>query len=153
MCKRIGATQPLTVGNYPHPTAEGLTEPISDFISIHPYYIWNAEDTDMPVGSKSQYEAYLDSRVEFARKKGKELLATETVWGAIDDAKHVEVMRYTLGELKRRGIGFIVHALQHSLVADLHYPAYGPVGWPEVLHFINPDGSLRAGHAAFNEFC
>jgi hypothetical protein len=62
-------------------------------------------------------------------------------------------MRYTLGELRKREIGFVVHALQHSLVADLHYPAYGPVGGPEVLHFVNPDGSLRAGHEAFNEFC
>ncbi len=151
--KRIGATQPLTIGNYPHPTAEELTEPISDFISIHPYYIWNTPDLGLPVATKAQYEAYLDSRVAFAQRQGKELLATETVWGAIDDAKHVEIMRYTLGELKRRGIGFVVHALQHSLVADLHYPAYGPVGFPETLHFINPDGSLRPGHEAFNEFC
>ena len=89
----------------------------------------------------------------FAQKVGKELLASETVWGALDDARHVEIMRYTLGELRKREIGFVVHALQHSLVADLHYPAYGPVGGPEVLHFVNPDGSLRAGHEAFNAFC
>ncbi len=151
--KRLGAVQPLTVGNYPHPTAEELTEPISDFISVHPYYIWNATDSSMPVGTKASYEAYLDSRVEFAKSKGKELLATETVWGAIDDTQHVEIMRYTLGELKKRSIGFVVHALQHSLVADLHWSSYGPVGWPGALHFVNPDGSLRLGHEAFNEFC
>jgi len=55
------------------------------------------------------------------QRKGKELLASETVWGAVDDAKHVEVLRYTLGELRKRGIGFTVHALQHSLVSDLHF--------------------------------
>jgi hypothetical protein len=153
MCKRLGAVQPLTVGNYLNTTAEGLTEPISDFLSIHPYYIWNAPDTAWPGRSKPAYEAYLDGRVAYAREKNKELLATETVWGAVDDAQHVEVLRYTLGALKERGIGFIVHALQHSLVADLHFAAYGPVGWPEVLHFVNPDGSLRAGHEAFNEYC
>jgi hypothetical protein len=152
-CKRIGAVQPLTVGNYPNTTAEALTEPISDFISIHPYYIWNAEAHGLKSPNKQEYEVYLDRCVDFAQSKGKEVLATETVWGAVDDAKHVEIMRYTLGELKRRGIGFIVHALQHSLVADLHYPAYGPIGFPETLHFVNPDGSLRAGHAAFNEYC
>lgn len=152
-CKRLGASQPLTVGNYRNVTAEELTEPISDFISIHPYYMWNAANAGMPPASKEEYEAYLDGRVTFAQEKGKELLATETVWGAVDDAQHVEVMRYTLGALKERGIGFIVHALQHSLVADLHYPEYGPVGWPEVLHFVNPDGSLRAGHEAFNDYC
>ncbi len=81
------------------------------------------------------------------------MLASETVWGAIDDAKHVEIMRYTLVDLKRRGIGFVVHALQHSLVADLHYPVYGRLSRPETLHFVNPDGSLRPGHEACNEFC
>ncbi len=88
-----------------------------------------------------------------ARRVGKEILASETVWGAIDDGKRVEILRYTLGELKKRGIGFIVHALYHSLVADLHYPEYGPVSVPGTLHFINADGSLRKGHEAFNEFC
>jgi hypothetical protein len=62
-------------------------------------------------------------------------------------------MCYTLGELRKREIGFVVHALQHSLVADLHYAEYGPVGLPEVLHFVNPAGSLRRGHKAWNEFC
>jgi len=147
-CKRLGATQPLTIGNYPGKTVLEITEPISDIISFHPYYIWNVPNAD-----KAQYEAYLDECVAFAKSKGKELFASETVWGAVDDDKHVEVMRYTLGELCKRQIGFTVHALQHSLVADLHYAAYGPVGTPEVLHFINPDGSLRKGHEAFNEFC
>ncbi len=147
-CKRIGASQPLTIGNYPGQTVVELTEPISDIISVHPYYIWNAPDAE-----KRKYEVSLDGYVALAESKGKELFASETVWGAVDDEKHVEVMRYTLGELCRRGIGFTVHALQHSLVADLHYPEYGPVGFPEVLHFVNPDGSLRRGHEAFNEFC
>jgi len=155
LCKRIGATQPLTVGNYPNPVAEDLTEPISDIISIHPYYIWNVADVGlgMPVSDKARYEAYLDDRVAFARRVGKEIVASETVWGAIEDDKRVEILRYTLGQLKQRGIGFIAHALHHSLVADLHYPEYGPVGIPGTLHFINPDGSLRKGHEAFNEFC
>jgi hypothetical protein len=147
-CKRIGASQPLTVGNYAGMKAVELTEPLSDIISTHPYFTWNAPGAD-----KARYEASLDKFVVFAREKDKELLASETVWGAVDDDKHLEVMRYTLGQLCRRRIGFIVHALQHSLVADLHYAAYGPVGSPEVLHFVNPDGSLRKGHEAFNEYC
>ena len=36
--------------------------------------------------------------------------------------------------------------------ADLHRDEWGPVGRPEWLHFIEADGSLRAGHEAFNEF-
>ena len=147
-CKRIGAVQPLTIGNYSGKNAVEATEPFSDIISFHPYYIWNDPGAD-----RKRFEGFLDDCATYAAGKGKELLASETVWGAVDDAKHVEVLRYTLGELRNRGIGFTVHALQHSLVSDLHYAAYGPVGHPEVLHFVNPDGSLRAGHEAFNEFC
>jgi hypothetical protein len=146
-CKHLGARQPLTIGNYPGKTVLALTEPISDILSFHPYYVWNAPNAD-----KAKWESFLDDCVAFAAAKGKELLASETVWGAVDDAKRVEVLRYTLGALRRRNLGFIVHALQHSLVADLHYPAYGPVSNPEVLHFVNPDGTLRPGHEAWNEF-
>jgi hypothetical protein len=150
VCKTLGAKQPLTIGHYPNLKALQLTVQISDFFSFHPYYIWNW--ASHPYSDKSQYEKYVDDCLEFAHASGKELLASETVWGALDDARHVEVMRYTLGVLKDRDLGFIVHALHHSLVADLHMPEYGPVGVPEALHFINPDGSLRAGHEAFNEF-
>lgn len=87
-----------------------------------------------------------------AKRAGKELLANETVWGARDDATHVEVMRYTLAQLTKRGIRFTVHALHHSLVADLHCDEWGPVGRPDCLHFVEADGSLRAGHETFNEF-
>ena len=87
-----------------------------------------------------------------AERACKELIANETVWGARNDATHVEVMRYTLAQLTQRGIGFTVHALHHSLVADLHRDEWGPVGRPEWLHFIEADGSLRPGHEAFNEF-
>ena len=74
------------------------------------------------------------------------------MWGSEDDAEHVEFTRYTLSELGRRDIGFTIHALHHSLVADLHAREYGPVGRPGRLEFINAEGSLRAGHEVFNEF-
>lgn len=45
-----------------------------------------------------------------------------------------------------------MHALHHSLIADLHRDACGPVGRPEWMHFIEPDGTLRPGHEAFNDF-
>jgi hypothetical protein len=58
------------------------------------------------------------------------LVANETVLGARDDATHVEVMRYTLTELTKRSIGYTVHALHRSLVADLHRDDWGPVAGP-----------------------
>ncbi|MEZ0494522.1 hypothetical protein AB2L28_19975 [Kineococcus sp. TBRC 1896] len=152
VCKDIGAQQPLTIGNYPNTTAIRLTEPMSDIISFHPYFMWNGSGNQPHTKTEEGFEAFLDECVAIARDAGKDLVGNETVWGARDDAKHVDVMRYTLGQLVARDIGFTVHALHHSLVADLHRDEYGPVGRPEWLHFIEADGSLRAGHEAFNEF-
>jgi hypothetical protein len=150
VCKDLGASQPLTIGNYPNVKALELTEPISDVLGFHPYYMWNG--TDQPTKTKEGFEAYLDACVAIAKRSGKGLVGNETVWGARDHAVHVDLIRYTLGELVKRDIGFTVHALHHSLVADLHRDEYGPVGWPEWLHFIEADGSLRPGHEVFNEF-
>lgn len=151
VCRRAGATQPLTVGNYNSLTAIRLTEPLSDFISFHPYYIpnWGERTTS----TRSRFAAFLDAVQEYAAAVGKpDLLASEAVWGANADAEHVELIRHTLAELRRRDIGWTVHALQHSLVADLHSAAYGPVGRPERLEFVNADGTLRRGHEVLNEF-
>ncbi|HEU4703274.1 MAG TPA: hypothetical protein VFS37_12395 [Conexibacter sp.] len=161
MCRAVGAQQAITIGHGPIMAALELTEPLVDFISFHPYYLPEALPVEDPkpgtdwfasLHPKANYERFLDDAVAFAAHSGKELLASETCWGANDDADRAELIRYTLGELSKREIGFTVHALHHSLVADLHSAAYGPVGMPERLEFINADGSLRAGHEAFNEF-
>jgi hypothetical protein len=146
LCKQFGASQPLTIGNHFLPQALRLTAPICDLLSFHPYYMHGQSDA-----VQLTFERTLDECVKIASDAGKELLASETVWGQIIDGAHVSVMRYTLGELKTRGLGWIVHALQHSLVADLHLPAYGPVGSAGYMAFINPDGSLRAGHQVWND--
>jgi hypothetical protein len=151
-----GAQQPITVGNYLNADAIELTASISDFISFHPYFI-PADRSDEPVngdptgGSQAVFESLLDDVLATGLRHGKEVLASETVWGG-DDDEHVEIAAYTLGALADRGIGFIVHALHHSLVADLHAAEHGPVGPPGRLEFINADGSLRAGHEIFNDF-
>jgi hypothetical protein len=147
-----GASQALTIGNYASATAIALTEPITDFISFHPYWMWNGNPSQPHMTNQEGFVAFLDEITAFAREHGKGLVANETVWGARDHAKHVEVMRYTLDRLVEREIGFTVHALHHSLVADLHRDAYGPVDMPEWMHFIEADGTLRPGHEAFNEF-
>jgi hypothetical protein len=90
--------------------------------------------------------------VDFAAKLKKPLLATETCWGALDDGKRVEIIRYTLAQLKKRRIGWLVYLLHHSLIADAHRPEFGPVSAPGNLAFIEADGSLRPGHEVFNEF-
>jgi len=122
-------------------------EPISDILCIHPY--WTCQYHSH---KKSDHESLLDEYVAFSKEIGKPLLATETCWGAADDAKRVEIIRYTLGELKKRNIGWLAHLLNHSLIADAHRPQYGPMGEAGYMAFIEADGSLRAGHEVFNEF-
>lgn len=150
--RRAGARQPLTIGNYASIAAMELTEPLTDIISFHPYYMWNGNEAQPHMSTKEGFVAFLDQAAGFAKEKGKGLIANETVWGARDHSVRAEVMNYTLEQLVSRGIGFTVHALHHSLIADLHRDEYGPVGRPEWMHFIEPDGSLRPGHDAFNDF-
>ena len=153
VCKAVGARQPLMVGCHPSLTVIRLTEPLADFVSFHPYCIPGLDAESLAhVGSPAQFERFLDDVVAFAAASGKGLLASETVWGAVDDAERMSILRYTLGQLVDRNVGFGAHPLHHSLVADLHSVECGPVGFPGRLEFINADGSLRTGREAFNDF-
>ena len=149
-CKHLGAKAPVTVGIHPGHGLKGIRqiEPISDILSIHPYWTEN-EQTHQ---EKAAFEKSLDEYAGFAKETNKPLLATETCWGALDDKKRVEIIRYTLGELKKRNIGWLVYLLCHSLIADAHRPEFAPYGAPGNLSFIEKDGSLRPGHEIFNEF-
>ena len=149
-CKRLGATAPITVGIHPDHGRAGIEqiEPISDVLTIHPYW----KPKNKPDGGKATYEKLLDDYVEVAVQAKKPLLASEACWGELDDAKRVEIIRYTLTQLKQRNIGWLVYLLHHSLSADAHRPEFGPLGRPGNLAFIEADGSLRPGHGVFNEF-
>ena len=148
-CKALKARAPVTVGIHQGHRLKGIEqiEPISDILSIHPY--WTA---DRPPHRKEDYEKQLDDYVAFAARVRKPLLATETCWGSLDDRQRVEIIRYTLGELKKRKIGWLVYLLHHSLIADAHRPEYGPTGYAGNLAFIEADDTLRPGHDVFNEF-
>jgi hypothetical protein len=148
-CKTLGAQAPITVGVHPGHGRYGLeqVEPINDILSIHPY--WTAES---PHHNKADYERLLDEYVEVAQQAGKPLLATETVWGSLDDTERVQIIHYTLGELRKRNIGWLAYLLHHSLIADAHRPEFGPTSAPGNLAFIEADGSLRPGHEAFNQY-
>lgn len=148
-CKDMGTQAPITVGIHSGHEMDGIRqiEPISDILSIHPYWT-----DDSPPHTKDDYERLLDQYVEFSEKVNKPLLATETCWGSTDDEQRVEIIRYTLTQLKKRGIGWLVYLLHHSLIADAHREEYGPVGEPGNLSFIEADGSLRPGHELWNEF-
>ncbi|MCX6911411.1 MAG: cellulase family glycosylhydrolase [Verrucomicrobia bacterium] len=145
-CKKLGAQATITVGIHPGVPLEKIN-PVSDLLSIHPYFVHNN-----PKASKADYEKSLDRDVAFALKTGKPLLATECCWGALDDKMRVESVRYTLTQLKARNIGWLVYLLHHSLIADAHRSDFGPLSGPGNLAFIEASGSLRPGHGVFNEF-
>lgn len=145
-CKSVGAVAPLCVGMHPGPVKElELVEPISDVLTIHPYY--------HPGITKSEFEKRLDDYIALAKNVGKPLLASETCWGALTDEEHVEHIRYSLGQLKKRDIGWFAVMLHWSFRMDCHGTENGlPVGQMLNLAFINKDGSLRKGHEIFNEY-
>jgi hypothetical protein len=115
---------------------------------IHTYFGGEQNDAD----AKRRFEKRLDDYVELAASYNKRLVSTENCWGSLDDNWRAAEIRYSMGELAKRHIGIIPHALHHSLVADLHLPEYGPVGGAGDLRFINADGSLRKGHDVYNQF-
>jgi len=146
-CKSVGAKAPLCVGMHQAYGIKGLelVEPISDVLTIHAYYRYGEP--------KSRFEKRLDEYVAFSRRIGKPLLVTETCWGAPTDEERVEIIKYSLEQLKKRGIGFFAVMLHWSVRIDCHGPESGlPVGGMFNLEFIEKDGSLRKGHEIFNKY-
>ncbi len=133
-CKRFKAQAPVTV--FPMRHFDELAQ-ISDVFSFHPYYMG---------GDKGDFERSLDSFVEKAAKAKKPLIATETCWGSYDDAERAELIRYTLGELNKRKIGWLAYLLHASGVADAHAQDEGALSNAGNLAFIMGNGDLRPGH-------
>ena len=142
--KEKGAAQDVGISIYPSDReALELVEPIQDVLLVHPYYTKPTHD---------EWIKLLDDYEDVSRISGKPLLITECCWGSTDDMSRAEFIKTELSEFSRRGIGFIAHALHHTLLADLHDPQYGPVGGPGNLMFIGPDGKLRTGHGVYNDY-
>jgi hypothetical protein len=149
-CKDLGAKAPIGVSLHSRHGKAGLerVEPISDILLIHPYFKYGQENQH----EKELFFKRLDDYTEVRDSSGKPMLVTEACWGSFDDAWRKENIRFTLSELAKRNIGWILHALHYSKVADLHDPEDGPVGGPGNLAFIQKDGTIRPGHEIFNEF-
>lgn len=146
-CKECGITAPIAVGSVPGIESMRMLEPLSDVITFHPYYAWNAG-----MATPQQFESFVDEAVAFGKSVGKPMLATETGWGALDDQKRAEVLTVELGTLAKRNLGFLAHLLHHTLVADGHRPEYGPISGAGYMAFVEKDGSLRPQHEIFNTF-
>ncbi len=137
MCKEIGASQPVSVSIQGGLEQLRAVEAISDLFFIHPYFAT---------------PEMLFETVNFARQKSKGVLATECCWGSLDDEERAKNVISDCGNLSRAGIGFLAHALQESLVGDLHRPQFGIISSASSMHFITMDGDLRPAHGVFNDF-
>ena len=140
-CRAFDPETPRGISIHPLHGAEGLriVEPLCDVLLVHPYF--------------DNENGLLDGYARVAAQSGKPLLATEVCWGSLDDTRRVEIIRATLSTLRERGIGWLAYVLHHSLVIDAHRPEHGPINEAiGALHFIERDGSLRAGHDVFNDF-
>ncbi|MDO5553569.1 MAG: hypothetical protein Q4G68_07385 [Planctomycetia bacterium] len=115
-----------------------VLEPLCDFITDHPYFASPEK---------------MNALTAFANEVKKPLLATEVCWGAHDDASRSAMVENDLTLFNARKVGFMIHALWHSNVADLHRPEYGPVA-PGIGYMgcIELDGTIRPGHEVINKY-
>lgn len=139
---------PITIGTHALHGVEGVFRiaQLCDFVSTHPY----VDNVWMP--DRAEFERFLDELVARSREEGKELLASETVWGSVDDAKRADTLGYTLEQLAARKIGFLAYGLNHSLASDLHMPEFGTNTSAGSCAFIDDLGRVRPGHEVFNDF-
>ena len=124
-----------------------LVEPLCDVLTPHCYYakgIWSPDE--------ETFCDNLDVLVQFANRVEKPMFAGETGWGALDDELRASLLQVELKGLSERGLGFAIHMLNHSLVADGHRPEYGIISEAEFMGCIEADGTLRKGHNIINKY-
>ncbi len=144
-CKEGGAQAPLSVGFWAGIKFLEPLQHISDVLNFHRYWMGDP-------ATKDELRRELDALAALREKTGKPLISSEACWGSLDSAKRAEIIEFHLGELNQRRIGWFIYALQHSYIADLHWPEHGRVTEPGTLHCVEPDGSLRPGHEVINRF-
>ena len=151
--KKNDGRTPVGVSIHGRHAREGLEriEPISDILLVHPYFKCT-ENTVYDETLRNNYLANVQLNVDFAKEKNKQLLVTETCWGANSDSARAEIVRYTLEVLSQHRVGFLAHALHYSNIADLHDESDGLACGAGNMAFITKDGTLRPGHGIFNDY-
>lgn len=112
-----------------------------DVITVHPYSVC--------MTPKEKHKEYVQWLIEEADRLGKDILITECCWDAENDKTRGDIVRLELGNYKQLGIGFVVHALSPSPVADLHLKDGINPGF--FMPFMYLDGTVRPYHEFFRE--
>ncbi|MCL5998207.1 MAG: hypothetical protein M1546_19470 [Chloroflexi bacterium] len=134
--KQSGASAPITIGVPPSLKLLELVEPLCDVLTPHLY------------GDSAADDAFVD----FANRVGKPMFAGETGWGSLDDGTRLKTLHMELSSLLEHEVGFLIHVLQHSLVADCHRPEFGPVSEVGFMGCVEADGTLRKGYASIRKY-
>lgn len=114
-----------------------------DVFGIHPYATGGIEQ------EKDCHLERVRRLIAKANELHRSILVTECCWFAADDKARGELARFELDNYRQAGIGFLVHALSPSPVADLHPKNGITTGF--YMPFMNLDGTIRPFHECFNE--
>ena len=133
--KKSGARAPITIGVPPVLDHLKMVEPWCDILTPHLY------------GASAANDAF----VEFANRVRKPMLAGETGWGSLADETRLQTLHGELSSLVDRKVGFLIHVLNHSLVADCHRREFGPVSEVGFMGCFEADGSLREGYESIRK--
>jgi hypothetical protein len=121
-----------------------LLAPLVDVITLHPYCI--------PPTTAEEHLNRLTQVVEYIRGLEKPVIITECCWAGRTDEERLPFLDIELPHYARLGIGFCVHALADSPVADLH-PLDDGRGLSCLgiyMAFMTREGQIRKGHERFN---
>ncbi|HPC45291.1 MAG TPA: hypothetical protein PLJ50_09115 [Candidatus Latescibacteria bacterium] len=134
--KGTGAVAPVTIGVPPDLHQLELVEPMCDVLTPHLY------------GASAANDAF----IEFANRVAKPMFAGETGWGSLDGDVRLGTLPRELSSLLERKVGFMIHVLHHSLVADCHRAEFGPVSEVGFMGCIEADGTMRAGYESIRKY-
>ncbi len=127
---------PITIGIPPNLAQMEKVEPLCDVLTPHLYR-----------GSAAN-----DAFVVFANGARKPMFAGETGWGSLDEEIRLQTLHGELSSLVERNVGFLIHVLHHSLVADCHRPDFGPVSEVGFMGCIEADGTMRKGYESIRQY-
>lgn len=141
----------ITVGTQAYPNRNNpaicdvtLLAPYVDVFSIHPY-----NETHMPL---EDFDKAFKARIDYIEEFKKPYIITECVWGTPTAETRKYFLETELATYNKYGVGYFVHALCTSPVADLHpVDEYGE-GKGLYMGFLDKDFEIRPYHDIFNQY-
>jgi hypothetical protein len=155
--------RPVTVGsqgtgNWEETTDNALLAPFVDVLTLHPYAIIDRKLSPAEVKAqqkvlRERHESSLIQLLNEAEMLGKPVIITECMWGARTAEARIPILEVEFANYAKYGVGYLIHALCTSPVADLH-----PLGDVEMgclglyMAFLDKNLDIRLGHELFNAY-